>query len=237
MRCVARCTPRSLVCEDDLTPNQQRRLEDTLEMRVVDRTRVILDIFALHARSAEGKLQVELAQLNYNLQRMRGLWKHLERLGGGVGTRGPGESQLETDRRLARDRVALLRRRLERVRAHRADAAKAARARVAAARRARRLHERRQVVAAERAHGIHGLGRRPPLPHARPHDARLRPPRTHLRRHGHGRLHPQAAARPGRGLRVHARGDARGRPHPARRATPRPRRTSSPRRSPPSSRC
>ena len=88
-------------------------------MRVVDRTRVILDIFALHARSAEGKLQVELAQLNYNLQRMRGMWKHLERLGGGVGTRGPGESQLETDRRLARDRVALLRRRLERVRAHR----------------------------------------------------------------------------------------------------------------------
>jgi GTPase len=108
-----------LVCEDDLTPNQQRRLEDTLEMRVVDRTRVILDIFALHARSAEGKLQVELAQLEYNLQRMRGMWKHLERLGGGVGTRGPGESQLETDRRLARDRVALLRRRLKRVRSHR----------------------------------------------------------------------------------------------------------------------
>ncbi|HEY1478501.1 MAG TPA: GTPase HflX [Gaiellales bacterium] len=108
-----------LVCEDDLTPNQQRRLEDTLEMRVVDRTRVILDIFALHARSAEGKLQVELAQLEYNLQRMRGMWKHLERLGGGVGTRGPGESQLETDRRLARDRVSLLRRRLKRVRAHR----------------------------------------------------------------------------------------------------------------------
>ena len=108
-----------LVCEDDLTPNQQRRLEDTLEMRVVDRTRVILDIFALHARSAEGKLQVELAQLEYNLQRMRGMWKHLERLGGGVGTRGPGESQLETDRRLARDRVSLLRRRLTRVRSHR----------------------------------------------------------------------------------------------------------------------
>jgi GTP-binding protein HflX len=108
-----------LVCEDDLTPNQQRRLEDTLEMRVVDRTRVILDIFALHARSAEGKLQVELAQLEYNLQRMRGMWKHLERLGGGVGTRGPGESQLETDRRLARDRVSLLKRRLKGVRAHR----------------------------------------------------------------------------------------------------------------------
>jgi GTP-binding protein HflX len=108
-----------VVCEDDLSPNQQRRLEDTLEMRVVDRTRVILDIFALHAHSAEGKLQVELAQLEYNMQRMRGMWKHLERLGGGVGTRGPGESQLETDRRLARDRVALLKRRLKRVRAHR----------------------------------------------------------------------------------------------------------------------
>jgi GTP-binding protein HflX len=108
-----------VVCEDDLSPNQQRRLEDTLEMRVVDRTRVILDIFALHANSAEGKLQVELAQLEYNMQRMRGMWKHLERLGGGVGTRGPGESQLETDRRLARDRVALLKRRLKRVRAHR----------------------------------------------------------------------------------------------------------------------
>ena len=108
-----------VVCEDDLSPNQQRRLEDTLEMRVVDRTRVILDIFALHAHSAAGKLQVELAQLEYNMQRMRGMWKHLERLGGGVGTRGPGESQLETDRRLARDRVALLKRRLKRVRAHR----------------------------------------------------------------------------------------------------------------------
>jgi GTP-binding protein HflX len=108
-----------VVCEDDLSPNQQRRLEDTLEMRVVDRTRVILDIFALHAHSAEGKLQVELAQLEYNMQRMRGMWKHLERLGGGVGTRGPGESQLETDRRLARDRVSLLKRRLKRVRAHR----------------------------------------------------------------------------------------------------------------------
>jgi GTPase len=108
-----------VVCEDDISPNQQRRLEDTLEMRVVDRTRVILDIFALHAHSAEGKLQVELAQLEYNMQRMRGMWKHLERLGGGVGTRGPGESQLETDRRLARDRVALLKRRLKRVHAHR----------------------------------------------------------------------------------------------------------------------
>ena len=79
---------------------------------MVDRTQLILDIFAQHAVSAEGKLQVELAQLEYNLPRMRGMWKHLERLGGGVGTRGPGETQLETDRRLARRRIAILKRRL-----------------------------------------------------------------------------------------------------------------------------
>jgi GTP-binding protein HflX len=80
---------------------------------------VILDIFADHAHSAEGKLQVELAQLEYNLARMRGLWTHLERLGGGIGTRGPGESQIETDRRLARDRIAALRRRLGRLKRNR----------------------------------------------------------------------------------------------------------------------
>jgi GTP-binding protein HflX len=81
---------------------------------------VILDIFAGHAHTAEGKLQVELAQLEYNMARMRGLWTHLERLGGGIGTRGPGESQIETDRRLARDRIATLKRRLEHVRSTRA---------------------------------------------------------------------------------------------------------------------
>ena len=108
-----------LLVDDELAPAQQRTLEDALQARVVDRTQLILDIFAQHARSAEGKLQVELAQLEYNLPRMRGLWKHLERLGGGmgslgagVGTRGPGESQLETDRRIARRRITLLRRRL-----------------------------------------------------------------------------------------------------------------------------
>jgi GTPase len=101
-----------LVVDDELDPAQQRRLEDTLDARVVDRTQLILDIFAQHAVTAEGKLQVELAQLEYNLPRMRGMWKHLERLGGGVGTRGPGESQLETDRRLARRRISLLKGRL-----------------------------------------------------------------------------------------------------------------------------
>jgi GTP-binding protein HflX len=103
----------SLLVDDELAPSQQRRLENLLQARVVDRTQLILDIFAQHARSAEGKLQVELAQLEYNLPRMRGMWQHLERLGGGVGTRGPGESQLETDRRLARRRIALLKDRLE----------------------------------------------------------------------------------------------------------------------------
>jgi GTPase len=101
-----------LLVDDELSPAQQRVLENALQARVVDRTQLILDIFAQHAVSAEGKLQVELAQLEYNLPRMRGMWQHLERLGGGVGTRGPGETQLESDRRVARRRVALLKHRL-----------------------------------------------------------------------------------------------------------------------------
>jgi GTP-binding protein HflX len=111
--------PDIIVIDDDLSPRQQRALEDRFDRRVLDRTAVILDIFALHAHTAEGKLQVELAQLEYNLSRMRGMWKHLERLGGGVGTRGPGESQLETDRRLARRRISQLKRRLSDVATHR----------------------------------------------------------------------------------------------------------------------
>jgi GTP-binding protein HflX len=114
------CDANVIACDDELTPRQERNLETELGLPVVDRTTVILDIFAAHAASAEGKLQVELAQLEYNLARMRGLWSHLERLGGGIGTRGPGESQIETDRRLARDRIAALRRRLEHVRGTRA---------------------------------------------------------------------------------------------------------------------
>jgi GTP-binding protein HflX len=109
------CDANVIACDDELSARQERNLEEALGMPVVDRTTVILDIFASHANSAEGKLQVELAQLEYNLARMRGLWSHLERLGGGIGTRGPGETQIETDRRLARDRIAVLRRRLEHV--------------------------------------------------------------------------------------------------------------------------
>lgn len=113
-----------IVCDDELSPRQERNLEKELGLSVVDRTATILDIFAAHAHSREGKLQVELAQLQYNLARMRGLWTHLERLGGvssgGFATRGPGESQIETDRRLARDRIAALKRRLEEVKGSRA---------------------------------------------------------------------------------------------------------------------
>ena len=114
-----------VACDDELTPRQERNLEKEIGVPVIDRTAVILDIFAVHARSAEGKLQVELAQLEYNMARMRGLWTHLERLGagrgvGGIGTRGPGESQIETDRRLARDRITALRRQLDRLRGTRA---------------------------------------------------------------------------------------------------------------------
>ena len=119
-RAYGEASAEVLLVDDELSPTQQRTLEDELGARVVDRTQLILDIFAQHARSSEGKLQVELAQLEYNLPRMRGMWKHLERLGGGVGTRGPGESQLETDRRLARTRVSLLKRRLRALEGQRA---------------------------------------------------------------------------------------------------------------------
>jgi GTP-binding protein HflX len=117
---IKRAGANLVACDDELAPRQERNLEAALDVPVIDRTAIILDVFADHAHSAEGKLQVELAQLEYNLARMRGLWTHLERLGagridGGIGTRGPGESQIETDRRLARDRITTLRRRLGRV--------------------------------------------------------------------------------------------------------------------------
>ncbi|HXB16470.1 MAG TPA: GTPase HflX [Solirubrobacteraceae bacterium] len=114
------CDANLIACDDELTPRQERNLEEAIGLPVIDRTSVILDIFASHAGSAEGKLQVELAQLEYNMARMRGLWSHLERLGGGIGTRGPGETQIETDRRLARNRISVLRRRLEHVKGTRA---------------------------------------------------------------------------------------------------------------------
>jgi GTPase len=121
---LARADANLIAVDDELSPRQERNLESALGTPVIDRTAIILDIFASHAHTAEGKLQVELAQLEYNLARMRGLWSHLERLGagridGGIGTRGPGETQIETDRRLARDRISALRRKLTQVRSSR----------------------------------------------------------------------------------------------------------------------
>ena len=118
-RQIAATDANLVACDDELSPRQERNLETALGVPVIDRTAIILDIFAGHAHTAEGKLQVELAQLEYNLARMRGLWSHLERLGGGIGTRGPGETQIETDRRLARDRISALKRRLAHVRSTR----------------------------------------------------------------------------------------------------------------------
>jgi len=104
-----------VIFDEPLSPAQQRNLERSLELKVIDRSQLILDIFAQRARSLEGKLQVELAQLQYLLPRLTRQWQHLSRLGGGVGTRGPGEAQLEVDRRKVRERVAVLRRRLREV--------------------------------------------------------------------------------------------------------------------------
>ncbi|MBI5870415.1 MAG: GTPase HflX [Actinobacteria bacterium] len=109
---IERLKPDLIVVEDELTPTQQRNLEDKLGVRVIDRAALILDIFAQHAHTAEGKLQVELAQLEFNLTRMRGKGIELSRLGGGIGTRGPGETKLEVDQRVARNRISSLKRRL-----------------------------------------------------------------------------------------------------------------------------
>ena len=110
---------RTVIVDDELSPSQQRALEDKLKVKVIDRTALILDVFAARARTREGRLQVELAQHEYLLPRLAGQWKHLERLGGGIGTRGPGESQLETDRRLVRSKIHRLKQEIEDVRTHR----------------------------------------------------------------------------------------------------------------------
>ncbi|HEX5239808.1 MAG TPA: GTPase HflX [Candidatus Limnocylindrales bacterium] len=113
-----------LVADDELSPVQQKSLESLLNAKVIDRSRLILDIFAQHARTHEGRLQVELAQLEYQLPRLTRLWTHLSRTGGGIGTRGPGETQLETDRRVIRERIKKMKDRVEEVRRARATAAR-----------------------------------------------------------------------------------------------------------------
>ncbi|MBI3827723.1 MAG: GTPase HflX [Candidatus Rokubacteria bacterium] len=116
---ASRQKARLFVCDDALSPIQERNISKELGIKVIDRTALILDIFAQRARTAEGKLQVELAQLTYLLPRLIGQWTHLERLGGGIGTRGPGETQLESDRRVIRRRVMQIKRELQRVQVHR----------------------------------------------------------------------------------------------------------------------
>jgi GTPase len=111
-----------LVADDELSPKQQKALEELLSVKVLDRSGLILDIFAQHARTHEGRLQVELAQLEYQLPRLTRMWTHLSRTGGGIGTRGPGETQLETDRRVIRGRIKKLRERVEGVRQQRETA-------------------------------------------------------------------------------------------------------------------
>ena len=108
--------PDVVICDDELTPTQQRNLENALKVKVIDRTALILDVFGRHARTREGQLQVELAQHQYLLPRLVGQWSHLERLGGGIGTRGPGETQLETDRRIIRRRIQKIAAELDAVR-------------------------------------------------------------------------------------------------------------------------
>ena len=107
------------IFDDELTPSQQGALETALDVKVIDRTALILDIFAQRARTREGRLQVALAQHEYLLPRLAGQWSHLERMEGAIGARGPGESQLETDRRLIRDQIKKLKREIEQVRRHR----------------------------------------------------------------------------------------------------------------------
>ena len=114
-----------LVADDELKPNQQRSLEGLLSCKILDRSGLILDIFAQHAQTHEGRLQVELAQLEYQLPRLTRLWTHLSRTGGGIGTRGPGETQLETDRRVIRERIKKLKERVEGVRRQRETASRA----------------------------------------------------------------------------------------------------------------
>ena len=113
-----------LIADDELSPGQQKALEGLLKVKVIDRSRLILDIFAQHAQTHEGRLQVELAQLEYQLPRLTRMWTHLSRTQGGIGSRGPGESQLETDRRIIRERIKKMKERVENVRQQRETAAR-----------------------------------------------------------------------------------------------------------------
>jgi GTP-binding protein HflX len=119
-RLIAETGATGIVCDDELSPAQLRNLEELLSTKIMDRTLIILDIFAARATTSEGKIQVELAQLRYRLSRLAGLGRSMSRLGGGIGTRGPGEKKLEMDRRLIKDRISQLKQELREVEQHRA---------------------------------------------------------------------------------------------------------------------
>ncbi len=208
----------AVILDDELTPGQLRNLEGRLGTKVIDRTALILDIFALHARSREGKAQVELAQLNYLLPRLRGWGEAMSRLGGGIGTRGPGETKLEVDRQHIKRRISKLRRDIKDL------------ARTRDVKRARRegsgvpqiaiagYTNAGQVHADERADGGGRAGGRPAVRHAGPHDPTDRAARRAARHDlGHGGVRGQAAARPGRGVPLDPRGGDPSRPGAARR--------------------
>ena len=206
-----------VIVDNELTPAQLRQIEEAVDRKVVDRTQLILDIFARRARTREGKLQVELAQLKYLLPRLVGAGDALSRLGGGIGTRGPGETKLETDRRRIRTRIHAV------DGGHRARAAatrtapRAASEGVGANGCPRRLHQRRQDDVVQRAHagGCRSVQRA--VRHAR--SARSAGPTAGQSRaphFGHGRIHRPAAPRAGGGVQGDARGGRRGRPRVAR---------------------
>ncbi len=211
-----------VVFDNDLGPAQTRNLERQLEVKVVDRTEVILDIFATHARTHEAHLQVELAQLEYAMPRLKRMWTHLSRYKGGIGVRGPGEKQLEEDRRLvgAPDPGA-------QGQARQDPGAQGARGRQPRRRAdglAGRLHQRRQEHAHERADRGRRSGRGQAVRHARhPHPPLAVPGRRAGPAVGHRRLHPRPAARAGRVVQGHARGGPPGRPAAARRRRLEPR--------------
>ena len=206
------------IFDNELTPAQLRNIEKILELRVIDRTQLILDIFARRARTREGKLQVELAQLRYLLPRLVGASAALSRLGGGIGTRGPGETKLETDRRRIRLRIGTLTDDLAEVRRRRGQL---------------RDRRRRSELPAVALVGYTNAGKttlfnrltndtrrrvRCVVRHARSADARAEAAQPAARRAvGHGRLHRSPAAHAGRGLPRHARGSRRRRPAAARR--------------------
>ena len=211
-----------VVFDNDLGPAQTRNLEKLLGVKVIDRTEVILDIFATRARTHEAHLQVELAQLEYAMPRLKRMWTHLSRYKGGIGVRGPGEKQLEEDRRLVGHRIQDLKAKLAKVQA-RKEREVAGRPR-RADRLARRLHQRRQEHADERPDRRRRARRGQALRDARHPDPPLavlgRRPRPALR---HGRVHPQPAAHPGRLVQGDARGGPPGRPAAPRRRRVEPR--------------